>query len=274
MPYPFYLRLAYEGTAFFGWQVQSTLRTAQGDLWNALLRLQEEAQLPQGTGRTDAGVHAEAQGVVIQCVKDWEPYRLLAALNAHLPEDIKVMDLKRAPEGFYPRQHAVAKRYRYRLSEGPAEHPFARRFRWHLFGSEPLDRRAMQEAARHWIGTHDFSSFRNAECVAASPVRTIHDLRVEEAGPGCLDLVFEGTAFLMHQVRIMTGTLVQVGKQKLAPDAQPDILAAKDRKMAGPTAPPHGLYLEKVWYQSRWGIGDPSPWGETLPEDLAADDSV
>jgi tRNA pseudouridine38-40 synthase len=265
MPHPYYLRVAYEGTAFFGWQVQSVLRTAQGELWAALGRIQEEAQLPHGTGRTDAGVHAEAQGVVVQCLRAWDPYRLQSALNAHLPEDIKVMDAQAAPEGFWPRQHAVAKRYRYRLAEGPAEHPIHRRYRWHVHGADPLDREAMREAAAAWIGTHDFSSFRNAECVAASPVRTIHDLRLEESHDG-LDLVFEGTAFLMHQVRIMTGTLVQVGKHRLAAEAAPSILAALDRKLAGATAPPQGLCLEKVWYQSRWGIGEPSPWSESLPE--------
>jgi tRNA pseudouridine38-40 synthase len=265
MSHPYYLRVAYEGTAFFGWQIQSTLRTAQGELWSALLRLQEEAPLPHGTGRTDAGVHAEAQGVVIHCARLWEPYRLQSALNAHLPEDIKVMEVRPAPEGFFPRQHAVAKRYRYRLAEGPAEHPFHRLYRWHLHGSEKLDREAMREAASVWVGTHDFSSFRNAECVAASPVRTIHDLRLEETGPGCLDVVFEGTAFLMHQVRIMTGTLVQVGRHKMEASAQPGILAARDRKVAGSTAPPHGLCLEKVWYQARWKLSEPSPWGEAMP---------
>lgn len=256
----YFLRVAYDGTAFFGWQVQSSLRTAQGELWQALLRLQADAELPQGTGRTDAGVHAEAQGVLVRCARAWEPYRLQAALNAHLPDDVRVMEARPAPEGFFPRQHAVAKRYRYRLVEGPAEDPLHRHLRWHVHGAGQLDRAAMRETAAAWIGTHDFSSFRNAECVAQSPVRTLHDLHQEEGPGGTLDLVFEGTAFLMHQVRIMTGTLVLAGKGKLPPEQAPGILAARDRKAAGPTAPPRGLCLEKVWYQRKWGIGEGSPW--------------
>ena len=110
--------------------------------------------MPQGTGRTDAGVHARAQGVLIHASRSWERYRLLAALNAHLPPEVRVMDVRESPEGFYPRQHAVAKRYTYRINEGPAVDPFERDLRWHVFGVEPLDRQAMAEAASHLLGEH------------------------------------------------------------------------------------------------------------------------
>ncbi len=261
MTFPFFLRLAYLGTQFYGWQIQSRLRSVQGELWKALQAIDPEAPMPQGTGRTDAGVHARAQGVLVQTRKVWEPYRLLAALNAHLPPDVRVMDVLPAPEGFFPRHHALAKRYIYSLQEGPAEDPFLRGRRWHLHGAEPLDQEAMAQAAGALVGEHDFSSFRHQECAAKSPIRTIHSIRLVAEGKG-LDLVFEGNRFLMHQVRIMAGTLVDIGKGRLPANAMPGILAARNRRSAGFTAPPHGLCLDAVWYQAAWGLGEPSPWSE------------
>lgn len=217
--------------------------------------------MPQGTGRTDAGVHARGQGVLIRTARAWEPYRLLTALNAHLARDIRVMAVQPAPETFFPRQHAVAKRYVYRLGLGPAADPLWAAFRWHVHQAGPLDLPSMAEAARALLGTHDFSSFRCAECVAKTPVRTVHAVRLESVEGG-VDLVFEGTSFLMHQVRIMAGTLVEVGRGRRSAGAMAGILEARDRSRAGLTAPPEGLCLEKVWYEARWGIGEPSPWGE------------
>lgn len=265
MTFPFFLRLAYLGTKFYGWQIQSHLRSVQGELWKALQAIDPEAIMPQGTGRTDAGVHARAQGVLIHTRKPWEPYRLLAALNAHLPPDARVMAVLTAPEGFFPRHHAVAKRYIYSLQEGPAEDPFLKGRRWHVHGAKPLDREAMLQAAPFLIGEHDFSSFRHQECTAKSPIRIIHSIRLIAQGPG-LDLVFEGNRFLMHQVRIMAGTLVDIGKGRIAVAAMPHILAARDRRHSGFTAPPQGLYLDAVWYQAEWGLGDPCPWGEGIPK--------
>lgn len=261
MSFPFFLRLAYVGTSFYGWQIQTTLRSVQGELWKALQALDREAPMPQGTGRTDAGVHARAQGVLVLTTRDWEPYRLMAALNAHLPGDARVMTAEAAPVGFYPRHHAVAKRYVYKIQEGPAADPFLRDRAWHHYGKEPLDRNAMAQAAQHLVGELDFSSFRAAECSAKTAIRTIFKVDLVGSGPA-LDLVFEGTRFLMHQVRIMTGTLVDVGHGRKTPDSMVDILAQRDRRHSGISAPAHGLYMDQVWYQHRWGIGDPSPWPE------------
>ncbi len=261
MPFPFYLRLAYAGTHFHGWQIQTRARSVQAELWAALRSFDPDAPMPQGTGRTDAGVHARAQGVLVKLSRSWEPYRLLAALNAHLPPDARVMEARPVEEGFWPRHHAVAKRYVYGLNEGPAEDPFERDRRWHVFGAEPLDLGAMALAAQALLGERDFSSFRHQECAAKSPIRTIY--RVEAVPRGsAVDLVFEGNRFLMHQVRIMAGTLVDIGKRRIAPSAVAGILEARDRSKAGFTAPPHGLCLDKVWYQARWGVGEPCPWGE------------
>jgi tRNA pseudouridine38-40 synthase len=271
MGFPYFLRLAYLGTDFYGWQIQSTLRSVQGELWSALRAIDPEAPMPQGTGRTDAGVHARAQGVLICTRRQWDPYRLLAALNAHLAPDARVMAVQPAPEGFFPRHHAVAKRYIYAIQQGPAEDPFTHGRRWHIHGAEPLDVEGMRRASACLAGAHDFSSFRHRDCAARTPLRIIHGVRLEQAGSG-LDLVFEGNRFLMHQVRIMAGTLVDVGKGRIPPEAMPGILAARDRRAAGTTAPPHGLYLDEVWYQQAWGIGQPSPWAEEpFPEEPAGE---
>ena len=261
MSYPFFLRLAYVGTDFHGWQIQTTLRSVQGELWKSLQALDPGAPMPQGTGRTDAGVHARAQGVLVITARDWDPYRLMAALNAHLPDDVRVMSAGPVAIDFFPRHHAVAKRYIYKIQEGPAADPFLLDRAWHLYGKKPLDRKAMAQAAAHLVGEHDFSSFRAAECSAKTAVRILFKVGLVERG-AALDLVFEGTRFLMHQVRIMTGTLVDVGRGRTSPDVFSEILAGRDRRKSGISAPAHGLYMDQVWYQSRWGIGEPSPWPE------------
>lgn len=269
MTHPFYLRLAYIGTHFHGWQIQTSARSVQGEAWKALQAFDPLAPMPQGTGRTDAGVHAKAQGVLVRMTRPWEPYRLMSAINAHLPEDVRAMEALAVDEAFWPRHHAVAKRYVYGLDEGPAQDPFERDRRWHVFGAVRLDLDRMAEAANVLLGEHDFSSFRHQECAAKSPRRTIY--RIEVVGNGTsVDLVFEGNRFLMHQVRIMAGTLVDIGKGRIAPTALSGILQARDRSRAGFTAPPHGLCLDKVWYQSRWGIGEVCPWGEGAPEPPSA----
>lgn len=259
MSFPYYLRVAYVGTEFFGWQIQSHLRSVQNVLWSALKAFDPAVPMPQGTGRTDAGVHAEAQGALVRLTRAWEPYRLLAAINAHLPFDVRVMEVQPVHEDFWPRHHALGKRYVYRLWQGPAENPFERPFRWHVQGAEPLMVPAMETAAQFLLGQHDFSSFRHQECAAKSPIRTLRRVQISAQGPR-LDLVFEGDRFLMHQVRIMAGTLVEIGKGRIEAEGMNDILAARDRSQAGRTAPPHGLCLDQIWYEPRWGIGEACPW--------------
>lgn len=270
MSHPCFLRVAYLGTDFSGWQIQTLQPSVQAALWASLRSLDPGAPMPQGTGRTDAGVHARAQGVLVRLSRAWDGHRLLAALNARLPASVRVMEAQAVDPAFWPRHHAVAKRYVYRLAQGPAVDPFTRAVRWHVRGEARLDGEAMAEGARHLLGTHDFSSFRAVECAAEHPVRTLFLAEVRP-GPEGLDLVFEGNRFLMHQVRIMAGTLVEVGKGRRAPDSLAALLEARDRTLAGPTAPPHGLCLEAVWYQARWGVGEPSPWPETVAAQAEAD---
>lgn len=258
---PYFLRVAYVGSNFFGWQIQTSVRSVQKELWQAIASFDSDTPMPAGTSRTDSGVHAKAQGVLVLLKKEWDPYRLLAAINAHLPWDIRVISVQKAPENFFPRTHAVAKRYIYRIHEGPTEDPFFHQREWHVFGSSKLNRIAMQNAASYLVGTHDFSSFRHQKCTATSTRRTLYQVRLEEEDSR-LSIVFEGDRFLMHMIRIIVGTLVEVGKRRYSTSDLPTILAAKDRRKAGVTAPPHGLCLEQIWYQKSWGIGEPSPWTE------------
>jgi tRNA pseudouridine38-40 synthase len=225
--------------------------------------LWRDAPMPQGAGRTDAGVHAMSQGALIQMQKMWEPRRLMAAINAHLPPDVRVRGAQEAPSGFFPRHHAAAKRYAYSIDEGPSENPFLESRRWHLFGQRQIDKGDVAAAASRLIGTNDYSSFRCRECSAKTPIATIFDIRVEPRGTG-FGLIFEGDRFLMHQVRIMVGTLIEIGRKKSPPESIIKILRAKDRRTAGPTAPPDGLCLEKIWYSKVWGIGEQCPWPEKI----------
>lgn len=256
MPYPYFFCLAYVGDGYRGWQIQSDVKTVQGELWSSLRKIWMGAPMPQGAGRTDTGVHANAQGVIVWMHKQWESHRLLAAVNAHLPDDIRVVAVQPAPSGFFPRHHATAKRYVYKLDEGAYANPFLDNRRWHLFGARPIDKDEVLRAGSFLVGTHDFSCFRCAECSANTAVRTIFDFRLVTRGRET-DLIFEGDKFLMHQVRIMVGTLVGVGRGKIISDRLPEIISSKDRSQAGVTAPPEGLYLDKVWYSAEWGIGDP-----------------
>ncbi|MDP2875058.1 MAG: tRNA pseudouridine(38-40) synthase TruA [Holophaga sp.] len=262
MSFPYFLRLAYIGTDFHGWQIQTHLRSVQADLWKALRAFDPVAPMPQGTGRTDAGVHAKAQGVIIRMTREWDPYRLLSAINAHLAPDARVCEALPVHEDFWPRHHALAKRYVYRIHQGQADDPFERNHRWYVHGRSLLDAEAMAKASGFLIGTHDFSSFRHQECAAKTPVRTIYKVDIVEQN-GKIDLVFEGNRFLMHQVRIMAGTLVDIGKGRILADHLGQIIAGRDRSKAGLTAPPHGLCLEEVWYETKWGIGVACPWGNS-----------
>ncbi len=267
MSHPHFLRVAYLGTDFFGWQIQ-TAQLYPGGPSKSSRALDAEAPLPQGPG---APTPASTPGprVLVRPNVEWTASRLQAAPQRAAALRARVAAARGVDPAFWPR-HAVAKRYVYRLAQGPAEDPFDHATRWLVRGEARLDARAMAQAARALLGTHDFSSFRAVECAAAHPVRTIFRADVS-AAPGGLDLVFEGNRFLMHQVRILAGTLVDVGRGRRDPASVAGLLAARDRTLAGPTAPPHGLCLEEVWYQARWGVGEPSPWPESVAAQREAD---
>jgi tRNA pseudouridine38-40 synthase len=243
------LTLAYDGTDFSGWQVQPGAETIQGTLASAIGRITGEKVLPQGSGRTDAGVHALAQVATFQTESVIPATNLVIALNDILPAAIRVLRVDEAPADFHARKSATAKTYRYRIFRDAICAPFLARYVWHY--PYPLDEAAMGESAALVEGEHDFTSFaavdpeRGREEV--SNTRTIFSSRWR--GDGC-ELIYEvrGSGFLHHMVRNLVGTFLLVGKGTLKPKEVARIIAEKNRAAAGATAPASGLYLVSVEY--------------------------
>ena len=269
------LTLAYDGTDFCGWQVQPAQRTVQGELQAALGRLVGEAPLPQGSGRTDAGVHALAQVASFQLAARIPVANLVRALNRTLPAAIRVLDAAVVPDTFHARHSAVAKTYEYRvLPIEPAAQqmcpPFLARYVYPY--SWKVDLNLLQQAAAAFIGEHDFRSFAatepdlatrmsEADANAGVQTETLTTMRTtvrtifasgwtEEIRDGFHMLVYRvrGNGFLHHMVRNLVGTTLDVGRGYLKLDEIPRILAARDRSEAGPTAPARGLFLHSVEY--------------------------
>jgi tRNA pseudouridine38-40 synthase len=243
--------LAYDGSEFSGWQVQPHSATIQGTLASALGRITGEKILPQGSGRTDAGVHALAQVATFMTASTIPAENLAKALNDILPASIRVLEASEVPPEFHARRSARAKTYRYRIYRSPICPPFLARYVWHY--PYPLEESAMQQAAHSVVGKHDFTSFaavdpeRSCEEEGGSNIREIFEsmwARSED------ELVYtvRGSGFLHHMVRNLVGTLVLVGKGTLQPEDITNILKAQKRSAAGATAPASGLFLVQVEY--------------------------
>jgi tRNA pseudouridine38-40 synthase len=264
------LTLAYDGTDFRGWQVQPGETTIQGELQTALGRITGESPLPQGSGRTDAGVHALAQVASFDLQAPIPPENLHRALNRTLPASIRILEARKVPNTFHARHSAVAKTYEYRILRELLCPPFLARYfyacRW------PMNLELLQDSARMFVGEHDFLSFaatdpdlasrgatvlkpdQNAPAVMpATAVRTIFSSTWErqqtEAGELLVYRV-RGTGFLHHMVRNLVGTMLDVGRAKLRIEEISRILAARSRSAAGPTAPARGLFLHSVEYKT------------------------
>ncbi len=245
------LTLAYDGSDFSGWQVQPDAPTIQGTLASAIGRLTGENVLPQGSGRTDAGVHALAQVATFSTHSPIPAENFVKALNDVLPPSIRVLEVREVAAEFHARKSAKAKTYRYRIYRAPICPPFAARYVWHY--PYPLAEEAMAEAARLIVGKHDFTSFaavdpeRGQENHEASNVRTIFSSSCDRQSDELIYTV-RGSGFLHHMVRNLVGTLILVGKRTLQPGDIARILGARDRSAAGATAPASGLVLVNVEY--------------------------
>lgn len=239
------LTLAYDGSDFHGWQTQPGLRTVQDTLETLLAELTGTRPRVSASGRTDSGVHAVGQVANFRTATAIPASGLMRALNARLPEDVSVRACAEVPPEFDANRDAVRKRYRYAIHDGPARDPFLRRYAYRC--KFPLDAAAMAEGARALIGTHDFHSFETEWPNRASSVRTVTRLTVGRLGP-LVVLDAEADGFLYNMVRAIAGTLVNVGRGYWPPARVAEILAAEDRREAGPTAPPEGLYLMRVTY--------------------------
>lgn len=243
------LLLEYDGTDFAGWQAQAGRRTVQGALEAAITRVTGRRAAVMGAGRTDAGVHAEGQVANVQLETRVVPAALARALNAVLPRDVAVVRLARAPGSFHARRDARSKFYRYMIWNGRAPSPLrARRSVW---VRAALDLDAMREAAAALVGEHDFASFQASGSSVLTTRRTLTRLELRGRGAGALQLEVEGSGFLRHMVRTLAGTLLEVGRGRRAADSMAELLAARDRRRAGPTAPARGLTLVRVEYGFR-----------------------
>jgi tRNA pseudouridine38-40 synthase len=251
----FALLLEYDGAPFAGWQRQAGAPTVQAALEAALRRLEPDAPAVAAAGRTDAGVHAAGQVAHCDLARGWDPVRLVEALNHHLrPAPVAVLRAAAVPEGFHARFSARARHYTYRILCRRAPPVLERGRVWHR--RQPLAVAPMREAAAALLGTHDFTTFRAALCQAASPVKTLDRLEIEEApASGGIEVRFQLSArsFLHNQVRSIVGTLERVGAGAWEPDRVRAALAARDRAACGPVAPAAGLCLMRVDY-------DPDPF--------------
>ncbi len=252
------LTIAYDGTAYQGWQVQKTGVGVQQKVEESLAKLFPSVKRVMSSSRTDTGVHALGMVVDVEIPKaEFKmPLRKVPlAVNANLPEDIRIVSAQRVPLEFHARFHASGKQYRYCVWNGPTMNPLLRTQAWHV--PVKLDVQAMRVAALHLVGKHDFRSFAaNHSYRIEDTVRTMTRCDIKRAGP-LLTVIIEGDGFLYKMCRGIVGTLVQLGRGKFSEAQLKEMLGAKDRRVAGMTAPAHGLVLWKVFYKKdRSGRGD------------------
>lgn len=236
------LTVAYDGTAYCGWQVQPGVVTIESELNRCLSDLMKEEIQVIGASRTDSGVHAMGNIAVFDTTARMPGEKVSYALNQRLPEDIRIQKSEEVPLDWHPRHRDSQKTYEYRIYRGEFPMPIKRLYS--LFTYHKLNVQAMQQAAAYFVGEHDFKSFCQVGAQVESTVRTIYELTVEEQGPELVIRV-TGNGFLYNMVRIIAGTLLEVGQGKKAPEDISHIIEAKNRLAAGPTAPPQGLTLIK-----------------------------
>lgn len=239
--------ISYDGTNFSGFQIQPNDRTIQGDIENALKKLHKGEDIRiQASGRTDAGVHAYGQVIHFDSPLIIPTASWINALNTLLPADIVVNDVEGVDENFHARYNVVKKEYRYFLINDKNRNVFRKDYSYHYPYPIKLDQ--LIEATKYLLGTHDFTSFCSTKTDKENKIRTIKEIEVSKDGN---EIVFRfvGNGFLYNMVRIIVGTLLKVGQGKLSPKDIEMILQQKDRQSAGKTAPAHGLYLWKVWYE-------------------------
>lgn len=240
------LIIEYEGTAYCGWQWQAGLPTVQGAVIDGIRKLIGADVELSGSSRTDAGVHALGQVANFKTASDISIYNILRGLNFHLPEDINIRHVEEAPLEFDSRHDSKAKTYIYKIINRPQRSAMLRRFAWHVW--KPLDIERMIEAASHIVGEKDFASFMAADAQVRHSMREVYSVQIRRLDNDMVEIEVVGRAFLRHMVRIMTGTLVEVGMGRIRPESVAHIIAAKDRRRAPMTAPPHGLTLIKIEY--------------------------
>jgi tRNA pseudouridine38-40 synthase len=249
------LVVEYDGTTLCGWQRQANGPTVQQHLEEALAKLLSHEVRVRGASRTDSGVHASGQVALFHTEKTIPVHGILRGLNSLLPETICVRDASEVGEDFDPRHSATGKHYRYTILRGRTRSPRWRDRAWHV--TLPLDLSAMRAGAAALVGTHDFAAFRAAGCAAETTIRRIDSIDLLEHPEDLLTVEVRGNAFLRNMVRIVVGTLVDVGRGRWPVSQVVEILASRDRTLGGVTAPAHGLELVEVRYDGRRVSSDP-----------------
>ena len=240
------LKISYDGSRYFGWEHQPDRETIQGKIETVLARMVDKDMVDViGAGRTDAGVHARAMIANVQLDTQMSPEEIRDYANRYLPDDIAILEVREAADRFHARYKAVGKTYQYTCFDGPVKPVFDRKYYTPL--DQELDVEAMQEAAHFLEGKHDYKSFCGNSRMKKSTVRIVDTITVRRR-KGYVYLTFHGTGFLQNMVRIMSGTVIEVGLGRKRPEEVGEILEACDRKVAGPTAPAKGLCLLKVDY--------------------------
>jgi len=247
----FRLTIQYDGTDFHGWQIQNELRTVQGELTKALSIIEGRDVIVHGSGRTDAGVHAEAQVASVQLQKPITVEKLRAAINGNVEKDVRVMKVETADDEFHARYSALEKTYVYRVVNGPVISPFWLRYAHH--DARPFKLESMANCARLFIGAHDWTAFSSAQSDSETKTRTITDLTVDarwdkRACGTLIELTVSADGFLRYMVRSIAGTLMAVGRGEMENDKVLRAIKEGDRSLVGATAPPCGLTLVSVRY--------------------------
>ncbi|MGN1420548.1 MAG: tRNA pseudouridine(38-40) synthase TruA [Eubacterium sp.] len=239
------ITIQYDGSSYHGWQVQSNALTVQEVFQNAVEKVFGERLDVKGCSRTDAGVHANMYLLTVDTDMNITNDGVIFALNSHLPKDIAVVDCKEGNSDFHPRYSCKSKEYVYKLYNGKIRNPFLADYAFYY--RYPIDADYLNEQAQAFVGTYDYSGFCSAKSDVEDTVRTVKSFSVTRQG----DMVYfrvEADGFLYNMVRIMVGTLLFVSEGKIKKDELKDVILSKDRKRAGKTAPPQGLYLNKVVY--------------------------
>lgn len=245
------LLIQYDGTDFHGWQIQEEQRTVQGELTRVLSMLEGAPVQVAGSGRTDAGVHAEGQTASVKLSKPFEPEKLRAAVNGNLRRDVRVLKVEKAADDFHARFSAMGKTYVYRVVNAPVLSPFWARYA--VLESRPLNLTRMQEAAQAFLGTHDWTAFSAASAEAENRVREITQLTIEtrwdaRASAAFFFITVSAEGFLRYMVRSIVGTLLEVGREEKSVETVQEAILTGNRFLAGATAPAHGLTLLRVSY--------------------------
>lgn len=239
------LTIEYDGTNYSGWQYQDNAISIQEKITEAIEITTGEKVKLIGSGRTDAKVHALGQVANFYTNSTIPGDRFKYALNIVLPDDIKIIESEEVGLNFHARFSALRKRYKYIIYLGEIPRPIYRNFSYHVKYTLNIDE--IRDALKYFVGTHDFCAFMATNSIVNSSVRTIYDISIAEKND-FLEITIEGNSFLRNMIRIIVGTLIEVGRGRIRKEEIPSIIKSKNRDLAGPTAPPQGLFLEKVYY--------------------------